>query len=291
MTKAAITRKTLPILERIEDWRAQIQRYRAAGETVALVPTMGALHEGHLSLVRRGQQLCRRTVATIFVNPTQFGPKEDLHSYPRDEARDIAMLAEIGTDALFMPAVEIMYPPGFSTSVSVAGLTEGLCGRFRPGHFTGVATIVTKLLLQALPDFAIFGEKDYQQLRMIARLVRDLDIPVRIEGVPTVREADGLALSSRNQYLSPEERRMAPVLFRTLSRLAERLADGASAAPLLSEGHAELQKAGFAPVQYLELRDAETLEPLERANRAARVLAAAYLGNTRLIDNVAVERR
>lgn len=291
MIDTAAAAKMLPILERIEDLRAQVRRYRAARETVALVPTMGVLHEGHLSLVRRGQCLCQHTVVTIFVNPTQFGPKEDFHHYPRNEAHDIAALKEIGADALFMPSVEVMYPAGFSTTVTVTGLTEELCGRFRPGHFAGVATVVTKLLLQALPDVALFGEKDYQQFRMIDRLVRDLDIPVRIEGVPTLREADGLAFSSRNRYLLPEERRVAPVLFRTLSRLATRLAAGADAAPLLAEGRSVLDKAGFAPVQYLELCDAETLEPLKSVDRSARLLVAAYLGKTRLIDNVAVERR
>ena len=232
--------------------------------------------------------LCRRTIASIFVNPAQFGPNEDLASYPRDEAGDLAKLAREGVDAVFMPALEEIYPPGFSTRVTVAGISEGLCGRFRPGHFEGVATVVTKLLLETLPDVALFGEKDYQQLQLIKRLVRDLDIPVRIEGVATVREPDGLALSSRNSFLSPAERSTAPLLFRVLSRTARAVAAGAAAAPLLAAGRAELLQAGFDPVQYLELCDAETLLPLARAARPARLLAAAYLGKTRLIDNVPV---
>ncbi len=291
MAQPAAALVTLATLRRIGELRAAVGAYRAAGESVALVPTMGALHEGHLALVRAGQRLCRRTIATIFVNPAQFGPKEDFRSYPRDEASDIAKLVAIGADALFAPALEEIYPPGFSTTVTVAGVSEGLCGDFRPGHFAGVATVVTKLLLQAMPDVALFGEKDYQQLLLIKRLARDLDIPVRIAGVKTVREPDGLALSSRNWYLSPAERRAAPLLFGVLTRIAERLAAGAEAAPLLAEGRATLADGGFAPVQYLEVRDAETLQPLARAERPARVLAAAYLGKTRLIDNVPVPRR
>ena len=291
MAERAAAVAELAILRRIAELRAAVGRFRAAGDTVALVPTMGALHDGHLALVRAGQRLCRRTIATIFVNPTQFGPKEDLRSYPRDEAGDVAKLVAVGVDALFAPALEEIYPPGFSTTVTVAGVSEGLCGNFRPGHFAGVATVVTKLLLQGMPDVALFGEKDYQQLQVIKRLARDLDIPVRIVGVETVREPDGLALSSRNAYLSPAERRAAPLLFRALKRIAERLAAGADAAPLLAEGRGRLAEAGFAPVQYLEVRDAETLAPLERADRPARVFAAAYLGKTRLIDNVPVPRR
>ncbi|HYB57136.1 MAG TPA: pantoate--beta-alanine ligase [Alphaproteobacteria bacterium] len=280
--------ETIAILRSVAALRAHVRGYRAAGETLALVPTMGALHEGHLALMRAGRALSRRTIASIFVNPAQFGPNEDLASYPRDEAGDLAKLARVGVDAVFMPPLEEIYPPGSSTTVTVAGISEGLCGRFRPGHFAGVATVVTKLLLETLPDVALFGEKDYQQLQLVKRLVRDLDIPVRIEGVATVREPDGLALSSRNSFLSPAERSAAPLLFRVLSRIARALAAGAAAAPLLAAGRAELLQAGFEPVQYLELCDAETLLPLARAERPARLLAAAYLGKTRLIDNVPV---
>jgi len=280
--------ETIAILRSVAALRAHVRGYRAAGETLALVPTMGALHEGHLALMRAGRALSRRTIASIFVNPAQFGPNEDLASYPRDEAGDLAKLVLEGVDAVFTPALEEIYPPGFSTRVTVAGISEGLCGRFRPGHFEGVATVVSKLLLETLPDVALFGEKDYQQLLLIKRLVRDLDIPVRIEGVETVREPDGLALSSCNASLSPAERSTAPLLFRVLSRIARAVAAGAVAAPPLAAGRAELLQAGFDPVQYLELCDAETLLPLARAERPARLLAAAYLGKTRLIDNVPV---
>src|SRR5579883_2458008 len=288
MIDEALETATLQTVHDIAALRATIGDFRARGETVALIPTMGALHEGHLALVRAGRKSCRRTVVSIFVNPTQFGPHEDFRAYPRDEAGDLAKLRAARVDVLFMPAVAEMYPAGFSTTVSVGGLSEGLCGDFRPGHFAGVATVVSKLLIQALPDVALFGEKDYQQLMVIKRLARDLDIPVRIAGVPTVREADGLAMSSRNWYLTPQERAAAPALYRVLSGIAGRLAGGAAAAPLLAEGRAALAAAGFEPVQYLALCDAETLAPLARADRPARLLAAAYLGKTRLIDNVAV---
>ncbi|AWN48383.1 pantoate--beta-alanine ligase [Methylobacterium terrae] len=268
--------------------RGQVRAWRAAGEAVALVPTMGALHEGHLALVRQAQRSCRRVVVSIFVNPTQFGPNEDFSRYPRVLEADLALLAEVGADAAYLPDVATMYPPGFSTTVTVAGLTEGLCGPLRPGHFAGVATVVTKLLLQGLPDRALFGEKDFQQLQVIRRAARDLDVPVAIEGVPTVREADGLALSSRNRYLSDEERRTAPAMHRVLRQVAEAVRGGAPTAPALAEGREGLEAAGFGPVQYLSVNDAESLVPLDRVAGPARVLAAAYLGRTRLIDNVAV---
>jgi pantoate--beta-alanine ligase len=268
--------------------RAQVRAWRAAGEGVALVPTMGALHEGHLSLVRQAQASSRRVVVSIFVNPTQFGPNEDFSRYPRVLEADLALLAEIGADAAFLPDVATMYPPGFATTVTVTGLTEVLCGPLRPGHFAGVATVVTKLLLQCLPDRAVFGEKDFQQLQVIRRAARDLDIPVAIEGAPTLREPDGLALSSRNRYLSDEERRVAPAMHAVLQRVAEAVRGGAATAPALAEGRAALEAAGFGPVQYLSVNDAETLAPLERVESPARVLAAAYHGRTRLIDNVAV---
>ena len=268
--------------------RAQVRAWRNAGETVALVPTMGALHEGHLALVRQAQARCRRVVVSIFVNPTQFGPNEDFSRYPRVLEDDIALLAETGADAAYLPDVATMYPPGFATTVTVEGLTDVLCGPVRPGHFAGVATVVTKLLLQALPDVALFGEKDFQQLQVIRRAARDLDVPVAIEGVPTVREADGLALSSRNRYLSDEERRAAPTIHAVLQRVAAAVRGGAATAPALAEGRAALEAAGFGPVQYLSVNDAESLAPLDRVAGPARVLVAAYLGRTRLIDNVAV---
>jgi pantoate--beta-alanine ligase len=273
--------------EAVAPLRAQVAAWRRAGERVVLVPTMGALHAGHLALVAQARVLGRRVVASIFVNPTQFGPTEDFSRYPRDTDADLALLAEAGADAAYLPDVATMYPPGFATRIEVDGVTEGLCGAFRPGHFSGVATVVTKLLNQVQPDIALFGEKDYQQLLVIRRAVRDLDLPVEIQGVATLREADGLALSSRNRYLGPEERRAAPVLHRVLDGIARGLSAGVEAGPLLAEGRAELEAAGFGPVQYLDIRDAETLAPVERADRPVRILAAAYLGRTRLIDNVA----
>jgi pantoate--beta-alanine ligase len=232
---------------------------------------------------------CDRVVATIFVNPRQFAPSEDLGSYPRREAADLDMLRRAQIDLAFVPAADEIYPPGFATLVRVSGLTEGLCGAHRAGHFDGVATVVAKLLIQSLPDAAYFGEKDYQQLMVVRRLARDLDIPVRIEGVPTFREPDGLALSSRNVYLTPEERHIAPGLARVLHGIAAALKREPDAvARELGRGRAELAKAGFA-VEYLEIRDAETLAPITAADAApARVLAAAHLGRTRLIDNVAL---
>jgi pantoate--beta-alanine ligase len=248
---------------------------------------MGALHAGHLSLVTRGRSLADRVVATIFVNPTQFAVGEDLSNYPRREARDFDMLREAGVPLVFAPPVEEIYPTGFATTVTVARVSEGLCGAHRPSHFAGVATVVTKLLLQALPDVAIFGEKDYQQLQVIRRLARDLDIPVRIEGAPTVREPDGLALSSRNVYLDERERRIAPELYSILSETAARI-DARDAAAALADGLAALKRAGFDPVEYLEWRDADTLAPDPAPGRPGRLLAAAWLGKTRLIDNVPV---
>lgn len=275
----------LQIVRGIADLRAALAPWRKAGESIGLIPTMGALHEGHLALVHRAKAECRRAVATIFVNPTQFGPAEDLAAYPRDEAGDAAMLAGAGTDLLFAPAPAEVYPPGFATTVSVAGLTEHLCGPHRPGHFAGVATVVTKLLTQSLPSRAYFGEKDFQQLQVIRRLARDLDMPVEIVGVPTVREADGLALSSRNRYLSPVERAQAALLPRLLREVAARLADGRAAAPELAGIARALGEAGFGPIDYVTLADEARLQPLQRAEPPCRLLAAAWLGRTRLIDN------
>jgi pantoate--beta-alanine ligase len=278
---------TVPILRTIAELRQTVAAWRATSDTVGLVPTMGALHAGHLSLVRRSRAECRRTVVSIFVNPTQFGPSEDFNRYPRDLDGDAQKLAAVGVDAIFAPEIAEMYPQGASTTVTVAGLTDGLDGPFRPGHFAGVATIVTKLLLQVLPDIGFFGEKDYQQLQVIKRLARDLDIPVRITGVATYREPDGLAMSSRNVYLSPAERRIAPTLHRVLTNVAAALARGEAASPAIANGKAELAKAGFTRIDYLAAVDAATLQPVERAQGPVRVAAAAWLGTTRLIDNVA----
>ncbi|GJE15798.1 pantoate--beta-alanine ligase [Methylobacterium marchantiae] len=268
--------------------RACVSDWKASGDRVVLVPTMGALHQGHLSLVDRARELGRRVVVSIFVNPTQFGPSEDFSRYPRDTETDLALLAEIGVDAAYQPSVETMYPKDFSTSLTVAGITDGLCGAFRPGHFSGVATVVTKLVNQVQPDVALFGEKDFQQLQVIRRAVRDLDIPVEIGGVPTLREEDGLALSSRNRYLDAEERKVAPALHRELVRIAEGLRAGGAASTLVAASTDRLIEAGFGTIQYLSVCDAETLAPVEHATGPTRVLVAAYLGSTRLIDNVAV---
>ena len=277
----AVTRTVAALREAVASWRAGQQR-------VGLVPTMGAIHQGHLALVDAARGQCDRIVASLFVNPKQFGPAEDLAAYPRNEAADLAAFHEAGVDLVFAPDVADMYPPGFATSVHVGGLTESLDGVFRPGHFDGVATVVAKLLLQCLPDAGYFGEKDYQQLMVVRRLARDLDIPVRIEGVATVREADGLALSSRNAYLSPAERRTAPLLYRILCDSAAALAqDPEAVAATLERGIARLRAGGFA-VDYLELRDAADLTAMPRLAGPARLLTAARIGRTRLIDNVPV---
>lgn len=281
-------RVALPVVRTVTGIRATVAAWRQTGDTIALVPTMGALHEGHLSLITLARGLAQRVVATVFVNPTQFAPHEDFTAYPRDEAGDAAKLASAGCDLLYAPDMVEMYPSGFSTSIAVSGVAQGLCGTFRPQMFGGVALVVTKLLLQCLPDVAIFGEKDYQQLQVIRRFVQDLDIPVRIVGGPTARAADGLALSSRNAYLSEEERARAPALHAALQEAAALLREGATAAAALARAKARLAEAGFHKVDYVELRDAETLEPLMRGDRSARILAAAWLGKARLIDNIAL---
>jgi pantoate--beta-alanine ligase len=281
MTSAITTVRTF------KDLRIRLTAWHKAGETVALVPTMGALHEGHLSLVALAGTKADRVVVSIFVNPIQFGPREDFKTYPRDEAGDLAKLAKAGADLVFAPDTAEMYPQGFSTKVSVGDLTEDLCGANRPNHFDGVATVVTKLLLQCAPDIAIFGEKDYQQLLVIKRLVRDLDLQVEIVGGEIVREGDGLALSSRNGYLSPAERKVAPLLYRTIHEVGASLAQGAGADAAAEAGRFKLEAAGFR-VDYVAVRDPETLAPLSGRVKQARVLAAVHLGKTRLIDNVPV---
>ena len=262
---------------------------RAEGRKLALIPTMGALHEGHMSLVHQSRLLCDSVIATIFVNPMQFGPKEDFGSYPRDEAADIAKLEAAGTAAVYLPRVEEIYPSGFSTLVYVKGISEDLDGALRPGHFDGVCTVVTKLLMQIMPDVTFFGEKDYQQLQIVRRMVRDLDIPVAIRGCPTIREPDGLAMSSRNAYLNPDERRIAPLMYKTLTRVSNKLLEANTRVHLaLDWGIQQLNQIGFNRVDYLELRDAETLLPVEEIRRPARLLVAVQLGRARLIDNIAV---
>ena len=279
--------RTIETVSTVRDLRARVGAWRDAGETVALVPTMGAIHAGHLSLVALASTLADRVVTSLFVNPLQFGPREDFNAYPRDEARDAAALAQAGSDLLYAPDASEMYPPGFSTKVNVGDLTEDLCGAARPNHFDGVATVVAKLLLQSAPDKAIFGEKDYQQLLVIKRLVRDLNIPVEIIGGAIVREADGLALSSRNAYLSPAERKIAPMLYETIHAVATDLEQGRGADDAAETARFKLEAAGFR-VDYVAVRDPETLAPLHGPVKQARVLAAVHLGKTRLIDNVPV---
>jgi len=279
--------RALAVIRTVADLRRTVAGWRRAGETVGLVPTMGALHRGHISLVAAARAACTRSVASIFVNPKQFGPREDFSRYPRQEEADRALLEAAGCDALFAPGVGEMYPEGFTTTVAVDGITGRWEGEARPGHFAGVATVVAKLLLQAMADKAFFGEKDYQQLQAVTRMTRDLDIPVEIVGCPTVREPDGLALSSRNVYLTPAERAIAPTLHRTMTKIAAAAAAGAAIAPALDDGRRALLAAGFAAIDYLALVDAATLEPVEKRERAARVIAAAKLGAVRLIDNIA----
>lgn len=254
---------------------------------VALVPTMGALHAGHMALVAEARRQGARVAASIFVNPLQFGAGEDLARYPRDEAGDLAQLRDAGCEIAWLPSAEIMYPPGTATCVEVGGPADGFESEARPGHFRGVATVVTKLLNQVGPDLALFGDKDWQQLQVVTRLVADLDIPTRIVGVPTVREADGLALSSRNVFLSATERAAAPLLYRVLQRAATRLAAGQPVADAEREAVAALRAANFAP-DYLRLVEAATLQPAEALRSPTRLIAAARLGAVRLLDNIAV---
>lgn len=279
--------------DRLEVLRTIVSGWRAGGERIALVPTMGALHEGHLTLVREARARANRVVVSIFVNPAQFGPGEDLAAYPRRLAADSALLVAEGVDLLWAPPVEEVYPQGFATTISVAGLTADFCGAARPGHFDGVATVVAKLFNQVQPDCALFGEKDFQQLAMIRRMARDLDL-VRphvdaIIGVPTVREPDGLALSSRNQYLSAQERAIAAALPAAMQGAVQAISDGEPVAPALAALEQALLQAGFASVDYAALADAQSLERLtETPRRPARLLVAARIGRTRLIDNLPV---
>jgi pantoate--beta-alanine ligase len=277
------------VLPDVASLRAQVRAWRAAGERVALVPTMGALHAGHVSLVEEGFKRAKRVVASIFVNPTQFAPTEDFSKYPRTFESDLQKLGAAGCDACFAPGVEDMYPKGFATTVALEGPARAdLEDHFRPTHFAGVATIVAKLLNQAQADCAVFGEKDYQQLKVISRMALDLDIPTEIVGAPTVREADGLAMSSRNVYLSPDERVRAAAMYRALRHAAAKIAEGEVIGHEMTEAREILVGAGFA-VDYIEARHAETLERIaRRIEGPIRLLAAARLGQTRLIDNIAV---
>lgn len=283
-----MTQPALPVVRTVADLRAQVSAWKREGLRVAMVPTMGALHEGHLSLVRLGNELADRTVASIFVNPAQFAPHEDFDAYPRGEDRDSALLAAAGCALLFAPTAGEMYPEGFATSVSVAtGVSQPLEGVSRPHFFGGVATVVSKLLNQCRPDVAIFGEKDYQQLLVIKRMARDLDLGVEIVGGPTSREADDLAMSSRNAYLTPEEREAAAALPAAMAAAVGWLREGQAAEGVEGRVKAILGEAGFGKIDYVEVRDGETLERLGPGpvGVGARVFVAAWMGKTRLIDN------
>jgi pantoate--beta-alanine ligase len=268
--------------------RRALNRYRQAGERSALVPTMGALHPGHLALVEQARRRARRVVVSIFVNPTQFAPHEDFASYPRGFAADLKALGAAKADLVWAPSAETMYPEGFVTRIEPGGAAKvGLEDKFRPHFFGGVATVVAKLFTQTAPDFALFGEKDYQQLRVVTQMAKDLDLPLKVIGVPTVREPDGLALSSRNAYLSAAERKVAPTLYRVLMAAAARISAGEPIEMVLEEGRAEIARAGFA-LDYLEARHALTLVPIaSRKDGPIRLLVAARIGKTRLIDNIA----
>lgn len=273
----------------VRELRAAVARARSEGKRIALVPTMGNLHAGHAALVTKASQRADFVVASIFVNPLQFGPTEDLDKYPRTLAADQEKLLNAGCHLLFAPTVEEMYPDGMDgqTRLHVTGVSEGLCGGSRPGHFDGVATVVCKLFNMVQPDMALFGEKDFQQLAVIRKLVRDLNLPIQIFGEPTVRAEDGLALSSRNGYLTDEQRAVAPVLQRTLKQLAERIRQGERDFPaLLGEGQQQIEQAGLR-IDYLEIREAAGLRPATADDRQLVILVAAFLGTTRLIDNLA----
>ncbi|MEZ5883159.1 MAG: pantoate--beta-alanine ligase [Paracoccaceae bacterium] len=268
--------------------REKVAGWKRSGMLVGVVPTMGALHDGHLSLARAARAQSDRVIVTIFVNPMQFNAAEDLLKYPRDEARDLALLEAEGVDVLFAPDVTEVYPEGFETQVSVKGVSEPLEGAFRPGHFDGVATVVTKLFGMTQAGRAFFGEKDWQQLQVVQRLVLDLNIPIRIIGCPTIREEDGLAMSSRNVRLSPQERALAPALHRIMQDAAAALRAGNAMEPELEKARAAILAAGFRSIEYLELRSVDGLKPMASFEDGARMLFAGWLGDVRLIDNIAV---
>ena len=284
--------KKIKVARTVKDLRKQIAKWREGGKSIALVPTMGALHEGHLSLVKLAHKNADRVVVSIFVNPAQFAPNEDLARYPRDEAGDLAKLDSVDVDLVWAPSVEEIYGQGFATRIVPEGAAEGLEGEFRPHHFGGVATVCCKLFSQVTPDVAIFGQKDYQQLCVLKQMVRDLNLPLELIGAPTKREPDGLALSSRNAYLTADERKIAPALYKAITELAEVVSNGADIAAATASAKSKLLAAGFKKIDYIDVRDADTLAPLATTTapkaQDLRVLAAAHLGKTRLIDNVAV---
>ena len=276
------------ILRTVAELRAVVRGWKAAGEVVGVVPTMGALHDGHLSLARAAKAECERVIVTIFVNPMQFNNPEDLKKYPRTLEADAALVATVGVDAIFAPVAEEVYPEGFATTVTVTGVSQPLEGALRPGHFEGVATVVAKLFGMTMADRGYFGQKDWQQLQVVTRLVLDLNIPVWIVGCETIREADGLAMSSRNARLDDAARAKAPVLFAAMTRAVADIRAGQSDRMAIREAAEAVRAAGFDRVEYIELRDAGTLMPSDDPTRPRRMLAAAWLGGVRLIDNIAV---
>jgi pantoate--beta-alanine ligase len=278
----------MQIIREMGDLGTALGEWRQAGQTIALVPTMGALHAGHMALVEAARAGADRVVASIFVNPLQFGPTEDLDRYPRQEAEDATLLELNGCDLLWMPTAVQLYPPGFATTINVAGVSERWDGAARPGHFAGVATVVAKLFTAVRPDLAFFGEKDFQQLAVIRRMTSDLGLGVTIHGVPTARDADGLALSSRNAYLSADERARAVALPQALEQAREAILGGRPVGAALDEARHNLSEAGFSRVDYFALVDAETLGPLDEPSGEMRLIAAATIGTTRLIDNIRV---
>lgn len=278
----------MQILRTVAELRTRVRGWKKDGLQVGVVPTMGALHEGHLSLVRAAKRGCDRVIVTIFVNPMQFNNTDDLTKYPRTEDADAALLANEGVDILFAPAPEEVYPEGFATRVLISGVTAPLEGEKRPGHFEGVATVVAKLFGMTRADRAYFGQKDWQQLQVVKRLVADLNIPVDVMGCETIREADGLAMSSRNARLDPLSRAQAPALYRIMGKTAAQIRDGADVASALAQGVEELRQAGFTEVEYLDLRTAAMLDPATALDQPCRLLAAAAIGGVRLIDNIPV---
>ena len=276
------------ILRTVADIRALARGWKAAGQAIGVVPTMGALHDGHLSLARRARAECDRVITTIFVNPKQFNNPEDLKKYPRTEEADVALLSSVGVDVVFIPEPDQVYPEGFITTVSVGGVSEPLEGRMRPGHFDGVATVVTKLFGMTMADRGYFGQKDWQQLQVVLRLVRDLNIPIKIVGCETIREGDGLAMSSRNVRLTEAGRAVAHVLYSAITTAAEDIRAGQSDRMAIREAAEKVRAAGFDRVEYIELRDAETLMPSDDPQKPRRMLAAAWLDGVRLIDNIPV---
>ena len=281
----------MQVVRKIEEMQEISDRLRQEGKRIGFVPTMGYLHEGHLSLVRKAKDLCDSVVVSIFVNPTQFGPGEDFERYPRDEEGDKSKLEQEGVDFLFIPEIRDMYLLGYQTYVDVTEVSKGLCGDFRPGHFRGVATVVAKLFNLVKPHVAIFGEKDYQQLLVIKRMAKDLNFDIEIIPGRTVREEDGIAMSSRNTYLSPEARKKATVLYRSLRKGKELFDSGERDVSTLSQTiRKEIGSEEDVTLQYVEIRDAETLERIERVNRPAAIAVAAIIGSVRLIDNIIIGR-